>query len=236
MMKISEIISPIRKHSLFIGKRKSPQHTSSTESCSTKKMILHELLATSEHSVLNLNTNEMETIKICLTENYKNNEIFNINVFNSKNKLIGVAEVLKDCNYLNIDPNSVYISSIATSSDYKGIGTEIIAQVAKLSKFLGKGGKVSLVSTTGTVRPQHKQFAKNNYNVSSAIKYKKMGFKAVDTTMDESINKAIDEKTSGLSKITYSNGALKGYVDNLSCSMVLTEDAILKYVGLDTTI
>ena len=71
-------------------------------------------------------------------------------------------------------------------------------------------------------------------DMSCAIKYKKMGFRAINPKWDEKIEQAIANGETGHQ---YKKSAFgDGYQDKLSCTMELTDEARKKYLGLDVIV
>lgn len=95
----------------------------------------------------------------------------------TKAKLVGdaVPEDYKDTDCL-------FINSIESKRTYKGIGTKLIEAVVKESKRLGYNGRVYL--NTSTI----------NSEVGTPVPfYEKLGFKSVDSSIEDKIEKSISE-------------------------------------------
>ena len=210
------------------GLRLTPAAISDTIEISLKKIP----------TVLNIKTNKAEQIIIDdIISIPTNGRHFDISAYNLKGDVIGLVR-LKDApnNELlrflgKADEASLYIDFFATSPNYKGIGKEMLRKIVKISDQNGYKGRVSLSACTGSVPSEFMRICGYGkaQDVSCAIKYKKMGFNAIQPEIDTKINKAIVSGENGL--VLTKSGLGEGYRDNLSCSMELSPEAISKYLG-----
>lgn len=154
--------------------------------------------------------------------------VYYMSAYNSSKERIGEVSFK-----LLEEPSCLYINSLGTSGEYKGIGSEIIRKLVQLSDRLGIGGRIRLDACTGHIPPtfRFKGFT-DKCKVSAAIKYKKMGFVANRKWIDDAITKEISaggngigtKKTSGLNSFEY-------YYDKFGgTGMYLSEDAIHKFL------
>lgn len=151
--------------------------------------------------------------------------IYDITAFNSNKESIGKVSFK-----LLEEPSCLYISYLGTSSEYKGIGSEIIRKLVQLSDRLGMGGRIRLNACTGQI-PLDYRF--NGFvdkcNTSAAILYKKMGFVANRKSADDRIMKEIASGGSGFRRAT---SILGEYTKDLfgGTGMHLSDDAINKFL------
>lgn len=119
----------------------------------------------------------------------------------------------------------------ATSPEYKGVGKEMLKKIVHISKESGYEGRVSLQACTGSIPQKFMNICGYGkvQDVSCAIKYKKMGFNAINPDFDAKICQAIFNGESGL--VVQQNGFGNGLRDALTCKMELSFDAIKKYLS-----
>ena len=142
--------------------------------------------------------------------------IYDITAYNLNKEDIGRASFK-----LLEDPSCLYISYIGTSSEYKGIGSEIMRKLVQLSDRLGMGGRIRLDACTGHI-PSYYRFNgfEDKCKTSAAILYKKMGFVANRKSADDAIMKEIAAGGNGIGKYDKFGGT----------GMHLSEDAINKFL------
>jgi len=118
--------------------------------------------------------------------------------------------------------NSLCINFLATSPDYKGVGRELVRKVVQLSQKLGFNGQVDLHCDTGRV-PSHfmSVCGIDKCRVSSALKYRKMGFASVIPEQNSLIDATIKNGGTGMRKGN----------DLLSCTLHLPDDVIKNYLA-----
>lgn len=163
-----------------------------------------------------------------------------IEVMNIDGKRIGLANLKYDNNYPWIPEaeRSLYLDYIATSPEYKGVGSEMMREIVHMSKNQGFNGNVSLLACTGSVPSEFMQVC--GYGkccgpeaVSAAIKYSKMGFVSQVEGLQEKINAEIANGGNGLRR---GNSAYHGLKDILSGPMDLSKEAIQKYLSVPSVV
>lgn len=107
----------------------------------------------------------------------------------------------------------------------------MLRKIVKISNQSGYKGRVSLSDCTGSIPSKFMRICGYGkaQGVSCAIKYKKMGFNAIQPEMNAKINKAIANGENGL--VLTKSALGEGYKDTLSCSMELSPEAISKYLS-----
>lgn len=145
------------------------------------------------------------------------------------NKLIGKARISynqqKDIfGY----PPSLYVDFIATKPGYKGVGSEMMKHITKISKANGYNGNVSLLACTGSVPSDFASICgySKMQDMSSTLKYYKMGFRTGDPILNKNIENEIKNGSDGFRTVKSFCGS--GKQDKYSPSMDLSPDAIVK--------
>lgn len=126
---------------------------------------------------------------------------------------------------------SLYIDFLATKSGYKGIGTEILRKLVKLSEKLGFKGNVDLFASTGSIPSSFAEICGvSKCQKSAAISYRKMGFSFGDEAKDLKLDEEIARGGNGLKEIITASGKIQ-QKDLFSGAMYLEERAIEKYLN-----
>ena len=126
---------------------------------------------------------------------------------------------------------SLYIDFLATKSDYKGIGTEILRKLVKLSEKLGFKGNVDLHASTGSIPSSFVEICGvSKCQKSAAISYRKMGFSFGDEAKDLKLDEEIARGGNGLKEVITASGKIR-QKDLFSGAMYLEERAIEKYLS-----
>ena len=163
-----------------------------------------------------------------------------LEAFNIDGKRIGLAELDRSLvkPWLSDAEQSLHLKFLATSPEYKGVGSEMIREIVHISKDSGFSGNVSLEACTGSIPSEFMRIcgyekACGPEAVSAAIKYSKMGFVSSVDGMQEKIMAEIAQGGNGMRR---SNSAYHGYKDILTGPMELSKEAINKYLLVPSVI
>ncbi|MDY6310528.1 MAG: GNAT family N-acetyltransferase [Cyanobacteriota bacterium] len=190
-------------------------------------------------TILNTKTHLQEPIVVEeIPELNKNFKSYDVTAYNIEREEIGLARLTPDPNnkmnkFLGIkDKDSLYIEYLATSPNYKGIGTEMLRKIVQASNRMGYSGRVSLEACTGSVPMEFLRICGYGkpQKFSCAIKYKKMGFNSTVPELDAKIEQGIKNGGNGLVIQHFAFGG-SGYRDRLSGPMELSQEAIRKYLS-----
>lgn len=180
-------------------------------------------------TVLNESTGLQESIIFSdLPKEISRHKVYDITAYNTNGEEIGRAGFKQIERFKK--PNSLKINYIGTSKGYKGIGTEIVRKLVKLSNELGMQGRILLEACTGSVPPSYRFSGfSEKCKVSAAIKYKKMGFVAESKFVDKRISNEIADGGSGIRLLS---NAFGDYTKDIFSGelMHLSDNAIKKFL------
>ena len=191
------------------------------------------------NTIMNNETGELETIRFEKNYNTSNDgrhtsgDDFKLEAYNSSGEMIGIVEVEPNIYEMNGTDAPIGLRYMITSDEYTGVGTELVRQAVEYSQKSGHHGRIRIRCSTGEVPANDQGFGYFGFNkvkdTSAAIKFTKMGFRAVDESIAKQIDEAIASGDNGLVK----GGKFKDRFENTI--MELSEEKIAEYLQQPST-
>ncbi|MCR5266719.1 MAG: GNAT family N-acetyltransferase [Cyanobacteria bacterium RUI128] len=171
--------------------------------------------------VQNVKTGRFEYLQISVEGTPGKNNEFKIRATDGNGRTIGLVKIDNTSEY-TVEPGC-YVEFIATSPNYRGVGSELMREVVKYSNEFGLDGKVWLKAVTNDLPNEFLAICGGGRaHTSAAVAYKRMGFEAFDGEVDTRIS---DEISSG-------GTGIQGDIDLFRGSLMrLPQTAIDKYMS-----
>ena len=189
-------------------------------------------------TILNTKSGIQEPISIRIPTGLTKESEFLIEACNIDGTRIGLVKLKPHPNnaiYDDINKHSLYIDFFSTAPGYKGIGTEMLKKIVKLSNQFGYKGRVSLQACTGSLPDEYRVISRDKIlDGSCALKYAKMGFKSTRPEINAKIEETIRNGGDG---ILHKKGSIYGEKygeDLLSGPMYLPDESIKKYLRFNS--